>query len=308
MKIHSIFAAFAATLLLSGCFQDVHEFDLSKNVGYVSLDLDWDDPSLAGTDIHDLLVVVNNEAGAFTKHYTDARDIVREPLEVPAGENHILILANATEADGFRVSGLPQTKFTLAEIFITIAIIQVLNALATPVFNDVMMGSYHLNVAPNTQYVPAVSMREVMPTLSLLMSNIPEGVIVHMSVENMSSSVQVSAASEGPIMSNSLSLGPVELEGLTSAHSETTVTVHPTVRGAMENEMTMTVSKISQATAGKMQANMTVQTFKIYTPRIDCGKKYSIKLDCNDLSPEMHLSSYTISDWEIGFSYNGRVY
>jgi hypothetical protein len=52
----------------------------------------------------------------------------------------------------------------------------------------------------------------------------------------------------------------------------------------------------------------TTNRFLVEAPRMECGRKYTVDLDFNDLSPDMHLDAFTINDWEEGWTYNGRVY
>ena len=309
MKKYIIPAAIAATLLATGCFQDIHELDASKNVGYVVPELQWADPSDAGKEIHDLLVVVSGEGESYTRHYASAKEFASEPLEVPAGEAGILVLANATEADGIRVSGLPATKFTMAEMLINCAIISVLSGNGLPVFTEMMAGSSIVHVQPHALYAPVVKLQQVFPILNMTIADIPESKIVEATLDNLADGIVLSTQGGEEAAPGKVTLdGKLTLKTFSSMDDHLSGVTHPTVAGDAETEITLTIRDAADSASGKAQQSLTLRKIKICAPRIDCGKKYTVTLNFKDLVPEMHLGSYNISDWEEGWTYNGRVY
>ena len=301
MKTRYVLAALAAILLATGCFQDVHEIDPSKNVGYVVPELQWADPALAGTEIHDLLVIVNGEREAFTKHYTNVRDIARDPLEVPAGECSIMVLANASEADGYRLSGLPATKFTLMEILLYYP---VLNALA---YNNCYMGSTAVQVDNNAFRSSPTPMKPVMPSVSMSMSNIPEGASVNVAMSNAAASISM-VPSEGGTFAPSLQPcnGDIELGDLATGNIKTIVP--PTVGGSLTCDMSLSVTLPDGSSSGKSQRGRESLKIRMTAPRIDCGGDYSIALDFKNLVTVLEFGTFIIEDWDEEHSYDGRVY
>lgn len=308
MKTRFIFAALAATLLLGGCFQDVHELDPGKNVGYVVPELGWADPALAGTGIHDLLVVVNGESEAYTKHYTNVRDLAREPLEVPSGESTVMVLANAAEADGYQLSGLPPTKFTMAEMLLNIPM------LSANVHHNCYGGSSVVKVDRNTFNASPVSLRPVLPSLSMSMRNIPEDYKVLAVQGDVADHVRL-VEQNGRVGVASTEQGDDRVLGLVG-EDESTVLTLPTVAGKTENTITFEVfvpeTPAGNATVRPRQGIVDyalILTFVVQVAKpLECGMTYKMDLDFNTMIPKMYLDSYTISDWEVGFTYNGRVY
>jgi hypothetical protein len=289
MKTRYIFAALAATLLLAGCFQDVHELDPSRNVGFVAPELSWANPADAGTDIHDLLVVVNSEEGAYSKHYSNVREFAREPLEVPAGESSILFLANAGEADGYQLSGLPATKFTMAEMFLYYPLLSALMG------HNCYMGSAEVMVGKNEFEAPIAPLKPVLPRISLSMSNIPERARVSVVLGNAAASVRLNCGSKAGVEPASESLGNIELGDLDKGDIKTLVP--PTVDGASTCDMTLSVTMPDGT-----------KTVQLHAPRMDCGGEYSLSLDYKNLIIKMDVGSFIIENWDVEHSYDGRIY
>lgn len=306
MKTRYIFAALAATLLLGGCFQDVHEFDPSKNVGYVVPELDWANPALAGTEIHDLTVVVDSPEEAYTKHFANPREFAREPLEVPAGDADILVLANATEADGFQVSGLPATKFTMAEMMLWVPIV-------SPAQNCYAATS-PVKVKSGQLLCPPMPLQPVLPSLTMSLSNIPDELKVLVVQGDVAEHIRL-VEQDGRVGVASTEQAEDRVLGLVEGTPRTVLTL-PTVAGKTESTITFEVftpDPLAQNGTIKPRQGMVgyalILAFVVQVAKpLECGMTYKIDMDFNTMIPKMYLDSYTISDWEVGFTYNGRVY
>ena len=301
-------AALAATLLATGCFQDIHEIDPSKHVGYVVPELNWGDPALAGTEIHDLLVSVYSGEDSYSKHYTNVRDIAREPLEVPVGESQVMVLANATEADGFQLSGLPATKWTPAEMMLV-------TGKENPAQNCyAAVSPVSLNDHDFKQ--PPLVLRPVLPTLELSMRNIPDDLKVLVVQGDVARSVRL-VGQEDRVGAASAEQGEDRVLGLVTGEPSSVLTL-PSVAGKSETTLTVevftpdpTVKSVNWRPRPQQgivdYALLLAFVVKLATP-IDCGTTYKINMNFDEMFPEMHLEPYSISDWEVGFTYNGRVY
>ena len=306
MKTRYIFAAFAATLLLGGCFQDVHELDPAKNVAYVVPELDWANPALAGTEIHDLAVVVSNPEEAYTKHFTNPRELAREPLEVPAGESQVTILANATEADGFQVSGLPATKFTMAEMMLWVPMV-------SPAQNCYAATS-PVKLQSGQLLCPPMSLQPILPSLTMSLSNIPDELKVLVVQGDVADHVRL-VGQDGRVGVASTEQAEDRVLGLVEGTPRTVLTL-PTVAGKTESTITFevftpdpTVKGASVRPRQGMVGYALILAFVVQVAKpLECGMTYKIDMDFNTMIPKMYLDSYTISDWEVGFTYNGRVY
>lgn len=310
MKTRNLLAALAASLLLTGCFQDVHELDLSKNVGYVAPALQWANPADAGTDIHDLLVVVNSAEGSSTRHYSNVVDFAREPLVVPAGDAGILLLANATEADGIQVSGLPATKFTMAEMLVQASLISVLAGRMSPFSSPFVVGYSQASVEQDAMCSPVVDLQHVMPSLSLNMSNIPENTSVQVKIENMARAVILSGADGSAVSPSAEALDPFSLKTLSAADNRVSGTIHPTVGGATDCRISLTITESGAATSGirTQRAGDASHTVKVTLPRLDCGNNYNLAIDYMDVVHVLSVGSLTIDSWDVEEPYTGRVY
>ena len=306
MKTKYILAAIAASLLLTGCFQDVHEIVPGEDVGYLTPVLKWANPSDAGTEIHDLLVVVDGEGESYTRHYASAEEFASEPLDVSVGEHNILVLANATEADGYQVSGLPPTKYTMTEAMLTIG-------------DDSPVQNCYAAISPVTLKsgelkTPEFSLRPVLPSLEMRMSNIPEDLKVLAVQGDVAAGVRL-VEQGGRVGVGSTEQLEYRVLGLVDGTPSTVLTL-PTVAGKTESTITFEVFEpdptVKPASIKPRQGMVEYALILAFVVKLDvpleCGLNHKIEMDFNSMVPEMHLSSYSISDWEVGFTYNGRVY
>ena len=301
-------AALAATLLATGCFRDVHEIDPTRHVGYVVPELNWGDPALAGTEIHDLAVSVLAGDESYSKHYTDVRDIAREPLEIPAGESRLMVLANATEADGFQLSGLPATKWTLEEMMLTIG-------KDNPAQNCYAAAS-SVSLNDHDFKQPPLVLRPVLPTVVMSMRNIPEELKVLVVQGDVARSVRLGGW-EDRVGAASAEQGEDRVLGIVTGDPSSVITL-PTVAGKTESRLTIEVFTPDPAVKSMNWRPRPTQgivdyalllAFVVTSPKpLDCGMTYKINMAFDNLFPDMRFDSYTISDWEVGFTYNGRVY
>ena len=284
MKIRMIFAALAATLLAAGCFQDVHEIDPSGKVGYVFPELHWANPDDAGTDIHDLLVVVSSQGGAFTKHYSNVRDFAREPLAVPVGEADILVIANATEADGYQLSGLPPTKSS--------GMAQVLASLRQPVssLHQAWFGPVTLGVEDGVVNEVNVSLERLLATITIEFLNVPAGSVLSFTISGVASSVILNDKKPAG-ESNNYVLGTL------TGNGRQTFYCFPTISG-----QTRVILSVEVTPPGEPPYTCVCEV-----PALACGKEYTLQLDYNKLSTYMYVTSHTINEWAEGWTVSGEI-
>ena len=284
-----LFAAFAAFLLITSCTQGIHELKPSgKPTGYLIPTFQWANPEDAGTDIHDLVVAVEGADNAFSKHFDQMQELISSPLEMPVGQCSVLFLANASEADGYKLNGLPATK---ASGVISLA------PAGHP--EKQVYGSRVGVVVEDGELVrTSASLSAVLPTLTLLLQHIPAGVDVNVLFDNMAKDVLLSTQAENWVAPGQEGSGPYSLGTLTSENNTLSLLVLPTQAGQTNSTFTLDFM---------LGASRHIQC-KMFAPPIAAGKKYTVGLDFNTISLEMHLDSYTISDWEEGWTYSGYVY
>ena len=294
MKTRYIFAATAASILLTGCFQDVHEIVPGKDVGYVFPELSWANPSDTGTEIHDLLVVVDGGGESYTRHYTSVKEFANEPLDVPAGEYDILVLANATEADGYQVSGLPATKTWGG---CELRIITPGSGKTLPPANCFVGGNegtvelHHMNG-------PAIFLDPALSSMSIFMFNIPKGISVSVAVRNPAASISLLAEEGGRLEPSVEEGGVLDIGYLREGVIESLVP--PTVNGSLTCDLTLTITDSGGTSGSKTQhAAESSHVIKMTAPRMDCGKRYTLAIDYADLVHVLSLGSdtITINDW-----------
>lgn len=294
MKTKYIFASIAASLLLTGCFQDVHEIVPGEDVGYVTPVLKWANPSDAGTEIHDLIVVVDGESESYTRHYANPGEFAGEPLDIPAGKYNILVLANATEADGYQVSGLPATK-TWGECKLQI-VAPGSGWLMPP--GNCHIGSCGGTVAQHQVSGPVISLEPLLPSVSMSMRNIPESVSVSVAVCNAAASINLLAEDGSRVEPSAVKGDVVDLGDLSQGAIKTVVP--PTVDGSTTCDLSLTVTDSGGTSGGKTQhAAKSSHIISMTAPRMDCGRQYTLEIDYADLLHVLSLGSdtITINDW-----------
>ena len=294
MKTKYIFASIAASLLLTGCFQDVHEIVPGEDVGNVTPVLKWANPSDAGTEIHDLIVVVDGEGESYTRHYANPGEFAGEPLDIPAGKYNILVLANATEADGYQVSGLPATKTWGG---CKLQIVAPGSSWLMPPGNC-HIGSCGGTVAQHQVSGPVISLEPLLPSVSMSMRNIPESVSVSVAVRNPAACINLQAENGGRFVPSAEEGSVLDLGDLSQGAIETLVP--PTVNGSLTCDLTLTITDSDLTSGGKTQhAAEPSRVIKMTAPRMDCGKRYTLAIDYADLIHVLSLGSdtITINDW-----------
>ena len=290
MKTRYFFAAIAAILLLSGCFQNVHEFDVSKNAGLVAPELSWADPDDAGTDIHDLLVVVNSQEESYTKHYTNVRDLARDPLEVSAGKADILVIANAAESDGYRVSGLPATK--------TAALGPISVSLMGKPRSQAWFSPSALTVEQDAVITPDAPLQRLLTTLTLEFTHIPAGSVLNLTLSGVATSVILNEKDvnghygvPGSESSSSYVLGTLTGSGSQRFYC------FPTVFGQERVILSVEVTPPGEAP----------YTCVCEVPALSVGKEYTLTLDYDQLSTYMYVTAHVINEWTEGWTISGEI-
>ena len=306
MKTKHILAAIAASLLLTGCFQDIHEIVPGEDVGYLTPVLKWANPSDAGTEIHDLIVVVDGEGESYTRRYANAKEFASEPLVIPAGKYNILVLANATEADGYQVSGLPATK-TWGGCKLDIYT-NGLGSLMPP--GNCHVGGCTGTIDQHQMSGPTISLEPVLPAVAMSMSNIPESVSVSVAVCNPAASINLLAEDGGRFEPSDEKGAVLDLGDL--SHGDIVTLVPPTVDGSSTCDLTLTVTDSGGTSGSKTQhASEPSHIINMTAPRMDCGKQYILAIDYSDLIHVLSLGSdtITINDWtSLGDPIGGDVF
>ena len=289
MKTRYFFAALAAILLLSGCFQNVHEFDLSKNAGLVAPELSWADPDDAGTDIHDLLVVVNSREEAYTKHYTNDRDLARDPQEISAGKADILVIANAAESDGYRVSGLPATKAAAAG--------PISVSLMGKPQSQAWFGPAPVTVEQDAVTTAKASLQRLLTTITLDFSNVPAGSVLNFTLTGVATSIILNEKDANGHYGVPTGESSSYVLGTLTGNGKQTFYCFPTVFGQERVILSVEVTPPGEAP----------YTCVCEVPALSVGKEYTLTLDYDQLSTYMYVTAHVINEWTEGWTVSGEI-
>lgn len=286
---HSL-AALAAVLLLVGCNHGSLEpspYDVP--VGFFAPEFHWSNYEAAGTEIHDLMFVVDGNGLSYTKHFYNAREVAQAPLALPVGESGVIYFANATEADGYYFEGLPVTKSAGGGITLTS-----IGRPSKPFFG----GRLCVNMTENAERHATADLNPVMPTLTMDIFNIPDDVTIQVVLDNMAKNIVLSPLGDKWAAAGSEPYGSFNLGRLSSGNSRVSQLVLPTVATDERTSISLTISS----------SNAPAIQCKLYAPRIEVGRRYAVELDFLDLATEMHASSFMINEWGSASDYSGHVF
>ena len=287
-------------LLLTGCFHDMHELRPSewggRPVGYIATALSWELADDAGTPIHALTLSPGGAAASFTKSYSGARDAAKELIQLPAGAYDVLATVNMTEADGFTLAGLPATRAFPADVAVSLK-----NPVSSPA--QAWFGVAPANVEKDAVTSVQPQLQRLLCSLSIKVDNVPAGATLVLTLSNVAKSVTLTARDAGGRYGvpgaesvsdltlatlTAQSSGPVALEGFT---------VLPTA-----SAFDRCILSISVTSASGVPLSCVCDA-----PHMEAGKAYTLNLDYNSLQPYMYLDSYSISEWESGWTVNGEI-
>lgn len=289
MKKISILAALAATLLLAGCFHEFHELDPSDNTGYAVPVLQWENAIDAGTDIHDLAVVLNGPGVSYTKRYANPGEFAGEPLVLPAGEYNILVLANVSEADGYQVSGLPATKAgTLGPISVS---------LTGKPRNQAWFCPSAFTIEQNAVNIAEASLQRLLTTLTLEFTNVPAGSVLNITLTGVASSIILNKKDAGGHYGVPGTEGSSYVLGTLTGNGRQLFYCFPTISGQSRVILSIEVTPPGEPP----------YTCVCEVPALATGKEYTLSLDYDQLSTYMYVTANTINEWTEGWTISGEI-
>lgn len=290
MKKNNVTVWTVAALLMTGCFHDVHEFRPSEfgdvPVGYYTATLGTDqiDPT---TTIDDITLAAVGNGMAISKHFTNMQDMADELLQLPQGEYDILAAVNMTQANGYKIEGLPDTK-AAAGSDITVSLTDPASSPA-----QVWAGCTHADIREDKIAPIDLELQPILATLTVNINNMPAGTTVTMSISDVADKVILNAKDA----SGRYGKPDTKSSALVTTQSST-IRLMPTISG--QERCVLTLELVSaQGTTFLTQCD---------APRLDTGKSYTLDLEYSTLRPYMSLSSTSINPWSDGWTVQGEIF
>jgi hypothetical protein len=279
----------AAAVLLTGCFHKMHELKPSEwgdvPVGYVAASFQWDQADDASEAIHSITLSFGGSGASFSKNYNSVEDVSADLVQLPVGDYDILVTANMTEADGYILTGRPATRADLGSIKVSLK-----SPASSPA--QAWYGVSHVTVTEDDICVDEITLVRLLSTLTVSIDNLPSGATVVLTLSNVAENVDLTAKDAG----GNYGLPSTELVGdLTIPNS--TVRLLPTASGKERCMLTVDITSPSGVNLSSL----------CDAPRMEVGKSYTLNLDYNKLQPYMYLTTYSISNWEVGWTVSGEV-
>ena len=278
-----------AAVLFTGCYHKMHELRPSEwgdvPVGYVAASFQWDQAGDASEAIHDITLSFGGSSASVSKNYKGIVDVAGTLVQLPVGDYDILVTANMTEADGYILTGLPATKTDLGSIKVSLK-----NPASSP--EQAWYGVTHVTVREDAISVVQITLSRLLSTLALGIDNLPSGADVVLTLSNVAKNVDLTAKDDG----GKYGLPSTELVGDLNIPMGTNRLL-PTASGKDRCMLTLDIT----TPAG---INLTALCD---APCMEVGKTYTLNLDYNTLKPYMYITSYSISDWENGWTVSGEV-
>ena len=299
MKTIVNLAALCGALLFTSCFQEIHELSpLKGGEGLLGTSLRWENPDDGGTPVHSLTVCVGGSAAPFSRTYKDPGAAASEYLTIAAGSNDVLTMVNMTEADGFAVSGLPGTK---ADAAVGDVLVSLKDPLSSP--PQAWFGVSATEIRERSITVAEHLLQRLLATLSVKLTNVPEGTKVTLTLSNVARSVNLTAkdATGRYGLPGAGSVGELHLAGFTAGPDGIlSVDGFTTLPTAADYSRCILTFDIISASGHRTQ-------YVCDAPQMECGKSYTLELDYRSLRLNMSLDSYSINPWEEGWTVSGEV-
>lgn len=278
-----------AAVLFTGCYHKMHELKPSEwgdvSVGYVASTFQWDQADDAAEAIHDITLSFGGSAASFTNNYDSVEDVSADLVQLPVGDYDVLVTANMTEADGYILTGLPATRAGLGNIKVSLK-----NPASSPA--QAWYGVTHVTVTEDDICVEEINLQRLLSTLAVSIDNLPSGADVVLTLSNIARNVDLTAKDSG----GNYGLPSTELVGDLNIPNGT----NRLLATASGKERCMLTVDITTQAGLKL-------TSLCDAPRMEVGKTYTLNLDFNAISPYMYLTTYNISDWEVGWTVSGEV-
>ncbi|MBO4434215.1 MAG: hypothetical protein J5769_02030 [Bacteroidales bacterium] len=289
----------ASALLACGCFHENHELaSLETGKGLIGTSLGWEMPEDASTGIHALTVSVGGAATPFSRQYRDAKDAAGELIPVALGRNDILATVNMTASDGFTINGMPAAK---ADAGVGDVIVSLTNPVSSP--EQAWFGVTGTDVKEKEITIVEPTLQRLLSSISLNLNNVPAGTNVVLTLSNVAKSVNLTAkdANGRYGVPSAESVGDLEIANYTAATAGTLsldgFTMLPTASAFARCILTIDVTS---SNGNKTQCVCDA-------PLTESGKGYTLDLDFKTIRPYMYLDTYSISEWEDGWTVNGEI-
>lgn len=279
----------AAAVLLTGCFHKMHELKPSEwgdaPVGYVAATFKWDQADDASGAIHSITLSFGGSGASFSKNYNSVEDVSADLVQLPVGDYDILVTANMTEADGHILTGLPATRADLGSITVSLK-----SPASSPA--QAWYGVSHVTVTEDDICVDEITLLRLLSTLTVSIDNLPSGATVVLTLSNVAENVDLTAKDAG----GKYGLPSTELVGDLNI-PKGSLRLLPTASGKERCMLTLDITSPSGVNLSSL----------CDAPRMEVGKSYTLNLDYNILQPYMYLTTYSISNWEVGWTVSGEV-
>lgn len=300
MRTTGYIAAIAATLLFTAsCYHENHELaSLESGSGLIGTSLEWEMPDDAGTAIHALTIAIGGTAAPFSKSYKDAKESSGELIPVAVGKNDLLATVNMTSADGFTITGMPAAK---ADAGVGDVYVSLTNPVSSPA--QAWFGVIGADVKERDITIVEPKLQRLLSLITVNMANVPKGTKVDITLSNVAKSVNLTAkdANGRYGLPSADSVGDIEIASLTAAADGPLAVegfaVLPTASAFARCILTIDVTS---ANGNKTQCVCDA-------PHTESGKGYTLDLNFGTLKPYMYIDSYSINEWEDGWTVGGEI-
>ena len=285
----------ASTLLVSGCFQNVHEFGPSEyagktSVGYMTTSLQWADSADAGTGIRNLDIAFIGSGNKFSRHFSSDEEASQELQQLPSGDYDVLATINMTAADGFAVTGMPATKAASGLGDISVSLKD-----STHAPKQAWYGIGKASIKEKSVSVIDIKLQRLLPVLKLYMTNMPADASVSFTFNSLAKEIKLTSSANTKYgVAGSKAYAKVTVDaGKTGPDGvfKTDYVILPTVAGLERCEAVMIITTAAGAIC-----------YNVNMPCVECGKTYNMALDYNNLKSENYIHSSSINDWEDGWT------
>lgn len=278
--------------------EQTDKYPTPDGLGYLGNDLSWEDIADIMSEITYIRFTVTGANGVLETHeFTTPAEASEWMLPLPVGEYDVLVAANMNAANGFELSETVPTKaaHTLPATYARLK-----NVSSNPA--QAWNGIAHVKVEESQMATVHLDLDRLMALFTLKINNVPENSTIDVTVRGAAHYVtltQERTAGHWGLPSEEAG-ADIVFEQLNAANAASAINefkVFPTASG-----LDKTVILFHIRTGAGLEVDYTGEA-----PKMENGKKYTLELDYDKLSPYMHITSTSINDWEDGWAYSGEI-
>ena len=278
----------AAVVSLCACKHDVHDFEMhNDSQGYLAAHIIWELPDEQGTQLNNIHVDIDGDGGQATADFPTKEEAAAWLKRLQPGEYDVLVTADMTAADGYRLAG---------------GVSSLVDPASSP--DQSWFALDRVTIRPDEITTAELTLQRLLASLSVTVRNVPEDVSLAISVDHVAESVALKERD---------ATGRLGLPGTVAVSVPVPCRADLSATRADAGIVTLTTDwrRLMPTTRSQERSlvevlgiGIDVEGRQLYCqcdiPRMESGHSYVLDLDYRSLRPYMRFEWYRINDWIEG--------